>query len=382
MISITVYFDNAATTCVRDEVKDVIVNSMCEDYGNPSSSHLMGRRAKAAVDTARKHIADALGASTDEIYFTSGGTEADNWALLGAAEALPHGGHHMITAISEHEAVRKPSALLERRGWDVTYLRPDKSGRITAEAFAAALREDTALASVMLVNNETGTLNPVADMTRELRRRGLKTLFHTDAVQGFMKLPFTVKTLGVDLVTISAHKIHGAKGVGALYVKKGVRLSPIHIGGAQEKEKRAGTEAVPAIAGFGEAVRLASAEREELGTRVRAVYDFTVTMLREQLPEALILSPGDSPYIMSLSMPGLKSEVLMNCLEADGIYVSKSSACKRGARSHVLEAMELPNKIIDGALRVSFSRFSTKDEVSYFVTRLAAAAKRLGKVMR
>jgi cysteine desulfurase len=377
-----VYFDNAATTRVRGEVRDVIVSMMCENYGNPSSSHLMGRRAKAALDASRRQIAGALGALPEEITFTSGGTEADNWAVLGAAGALPGGGRHLITDLAEHEAVRKSAQLLERRGWDVTYLRPGKDGRITAESFAAALREDTALASVMLVNNETGALNPIADMTRELRRRGLETLFHTDAVQGFMKLPFTVKTLGADLVSVSAHKLHGPKGVGALYARKGVRLTPLLVGGAQEKEKRAGTEAVPAIAGFGEAVRLAGTEREANAESVRAVRELTIRLLREKLPGALILSPGDSPYILSLSLPRLRSEVLMNCLEADGIYVSKSSACKKGARSHVLEAMGLENEVIDGALRVSFSRYSTADEAAYFADRLSAAADRLGKVMR
>ncbi len=367
---------------MHDEVKDIMVKTMCEDYGNPSSTHLMGRRAKAAVESARKTIAGALGAKPDEVFFTSGGTEADNWAVLGAASALPRGGHHMIMAASEHEAVRKPAARLQQQGWDVTYLRPGKDGRITAEAFADALREDTALASVMLVNNETGAVNPVADMTREIRRRGLKTLFHTDAVQGFMKIPFTAKALGADLVSVSAHKIHGPKGVGALYVRKGVRLQPFVLGGPQENNKRAGTESVPAAAGFGEAVRLAASEREAADNAVRAVYDFTAARLLEKLPEALIVSPGDSPYILSISLPPLKSEVMMNCLEADGIYVSKGSACKKGARSYVLEAMGLPNAVIDGTLRVSFSRFSKTEESAYFIDRLTAAAERLGRVMR
>ena len=382
MITITVYFDNAATTRVRDGVADIMVSTMCEDYGNPSSSHEMGRRAKAALDAARKNIAGALGTAPEEVFFTSGGTEADNWAICGAAEALPRGSHHMITALSEHEAVRKSAELLEQRGWEVTYLRPGNDGRITTESFAGALREDTALASVMLVNNETGAINPVADMTREIKRRGLKTIFHTDAVQGFMKIPFTAKALGVDLITLSAHKIHGPKGVGALYARKGVRLKPLLRGGAQEKEKRGGTEAMPAIAGFGEAVRLASAEREATDRSVRDVREFTVKLLCEKLPDTLILSPGDSPYILSISLPRYKSEVLMNCLEEDGIYVSKSSACKKGARSHVLQAMGLPNAVIDGALRVSFSRYSTPAEASYLVGALLRATGKLGKMMR
>ena len=367
---------------MRDEVSRVMVNMMCENYGNPSSSHEMGRRAKAAADLARRQVAGALGASPDELYFTSGGTEADNWAVLGTAEANRHGGRHMITALSEHEAVKKPASLLADRGWDVTYLRPGKDGRIAAEAFAEALREDTSLVSLMLVNNETGAVNPIADMTREVRRRGFRTLFHTDAVQAFMKIPFTVKSLGVDLLSVSAHKLHGPKGIGLLFVKKGARMRPLLVGGAQEGEKRAGTEAVPSIAGFGEAVRLAVSEREATADTVRTVRELTLRLLAEKLPEAVILSPDDSPFILSLSLPGLKSEVLMNCLEADGIYVSKSSACKKGARSHVLEAMGLPAAVIDGALRVSFSRYSTPEEAVYFVDKLSEAAGRLARVMR
>ncbi len=383
-MAITVYFDNASTTRVRDEVKDVMVTMLTECYGNPSSGHIMGRQAKAALDASRKNIAGALGADAAEVCFTSGGTEADNWAVLSGAASAARRGRHIISTHIEHDAVRKPLALLESRGWEVTYLQPDKSGRITAEAFGSALREDTVLTSVMLVNNETGVINPVADMTREIKRRGLKTLFHSDAVQGFMKTPFTVKSLGVDLLTISAHKIHGPKGVGALYIRKGVKRPPLLYGGGQEREMRSGTEALPAIAGFGEAARLALEERGQSAERVRGVYDETVSLLRDKLPQAVILSPGEhrTPYVLSLSLPGYKSEVLMNYLEAEGICVSKSSACKRGARSHVLEAMGLPNDIIDGALRVSFSRYSTIDEAVYFVEKLCDAAGRLYKVLK
>jgi cysteine desulfurase len=366
---------------------------MTENYGNPSSTHTMGRRAKAALDAARENIAGALGADVSEIYFTSGGTEADNWAVLRGAEAMSRRGRHIISTRIEHDAVLKPLAVLESSGWEVTYLQPGKSGRISAEAFASALREDTALASVILVNNETGAINPVEEMTREIKRRGFNTLFHTDAVQGFLKVPFTVKSLGADMISISAHKLHGPKGAGALYIRKGVRLKPLIYGGGQEREMRSGTEALPAISGFGEAVRIASAEREQAAAAVREVYDYTVSLLRDKLPEAVILSPCDSgespgsryahsPYILSLSLPGHKSEVLMNFLEAEGICVAKSSACKKGARSHVLEAMNLPNDIIDGALRVSFSRLSTKDEVAYFVQKLRDAARSLYKALK
>lgn len=349
----------------------------------------MGRQAKAALDLARKNIAGALGANTQELYFTSGGTEANNWAILGTAELCARRGRHIITTQIEHDAILKPSSTLERKGWEVTYLAPDETGKISFETFASALREDTVLASVMLVNNETGAINPIAEMTREIKRRNQNTLFHTDAVQGFMKVPFTVKSLGVDLLSVSAHKIHGPKGIGALYIKSGVKLPPLLFGGGQEREMRSGTEALPSAVGFGEAVRLAASDRESTAAAVRELYEYTASRLRERLPEAVILSQGDaneslgaSPYILSMSLPGYKSEVLMNYLEAEGIYVSKSSACKKGARSHVLAAMKLPANVIDGALRVSFSRFTTKEEAAYFVDSLYAATQRLYKVLK
>ncbi|MEL4105295.1 cysteine desulfurase family protein [Oscillospiraceae bacterium WX1] len=376
----TVYFDNASTTRIHDSVIDVMNETARGDWGNPSSSHALGRHAKKTLETARKALAETLGAKADEIFFTSGGTEADNWALFGAAELLRHGGRHLIISKTEHDAVLKPAARLQSLGWSVTALAPDKTGRITAEAFSEALCEDTAFASVMLVNNETGAVNPIAEMTGEIKRRGLKTLFHSDAVQAFGKIPFSVKTLGVDLLSVSAHKIHGPRGIGALYVKKGLRLPPLFYGGGQEGDRRSGTEPLPLIVGLSTAARLAANDMNAAAAAARALYDRVVSKLHAALPEAVILSPGDCPYILSLSLPGYKSEVLLNVLDGAGICVSKGSACKKGARSHVLEAMRLPNDVIDGALRISFSRFSTADEADYFVTALCAAAARLVKV--
>jgi cysteine desulfurase len=378
----TVYFDNASTTQVCPEAAELMLKTMREDYGNPSSTHAMGRRARDILDIARKNTAGALGAGINEIFFTSGGTEADNWAVFGAAEAFFRRGRHIITTAIEHDAVTKPVKKLESQGWEVTWLKPDQTGRITADAFAAALRDDTSFASVILVNNETGAVNPVQDMTREIKRRGMSTVFHTDAVQAFCKVAVTPKALGADLVTISSHKIHGPKGAGALYIRDGLKLPPLLLGGGQEKEKRSGTEALPAVAGFGEAARLAKDQMDKTTAAMRALYRYTEGLLREKLPQALILSPGDAPHILSLSLPGYKSEVLMNALEAEGIYVSKSSACKKGARSHVLEAMRLPNDVIDGALRVSFSRYSTKEEAGYFVEKLSDAAGKLFKTLK
>ncbi|MCL2151513.1 MAG: cysteine desulfurase [Oscillospiraceae bacterium] len=375
----SIYFDNAATTMVRDEVADVMLRVMRENYGNPSSIHHLGRQAAAELEVARENVAGAFGAQPRDVYFTSGGTESDNWAVLNASETRARAGKHILASAIEHDAVMEPLKKLGNMGWDVTYLAPDGAGRVTADAFAAALREDTVFATVMLVNNETGAINPVSEYSREIKRRGLRTVLHTDAVQGFCKIPLNVKTLGADIVSVSAHKIHGPKGVGALYVKEGVKLSPLIFGGSQEKGKRPGTEALPAIAGFGEAARLGRLEFHDTSEAVRKVRDHAITLLSEQLPEAVIIGAGDSPFLLNLSLPGYKSEVLMSFLDSEGICVSKSSACKKGARSRVLEAMCLKNEVIDGALRVSFSRFNTVEESECFVSTLKCASEKLIK---
>ena len=372
-----VYFDNAATTGVRGEAVDAMLRVMREAYGNPSSAHYMGRRSASELETARKSVADALGARVGEIYFTSSGTEADNWAVFGCAENLSRNGKHIITSSIEHSAVMEPLKKLEQTGWDMTYLAPDADGYIAAEDFAAALREDTAFASIMLVNNETGAINPIGEYSREIKRRRLDTVLHTDAVQGFCKIPLSVKTLGADLVSVSAHKLHGPKGAGAIYIKDGVKLPPMILGGGQERGKRAGTEALPAVVGFGEAARLGGLEQAETFAVVQKLREHVIERLSKELPDAVIISKGGSPFILSLSLPGYKSEVLMSCLEGDGICVSKSAACKKGARSRVLEAMRLKNDVIDGALRVSFSRYNTQAEADYFISSLKNASQRL-----
>ena len=383
MKTMNVYLDNAATTKVSDEAIDAMMYILRTEYGNPSSTHYMGRRASEALSGARKSIADALSAAQNEIYFTSGGTEANNWAILGLAEAFAkRKNRHMITTAIEHNSVHSPVQKIESMGWDVTYLMPDKSGRISPADFGAALREDTAFASIMLVNNETGAINPIHEFAAEIKRRTLNTVLHTDAVQGFCKIPFAVKTLDVDLLTISAHKIHGSKGAGALYVKSGVKLPSFLLGGPHENEKRAGTEALPAAVAFGEAARLGFARREEVAAIVSGLREHIVRRLSAEVPDAVVIgAEGGSPFILNLSLPGHKSEVLMSFLESDGICVSKSSACKKGARSHVLTAMQLPNTVIDGAIRVSFSRYNTPDECEYFVQTLKKASQTLFKAL-
>ena len=371
-----VYFDNAATTIVRDEAIEAMLRVMREKYGNPSSMHHMGRRAASELAAARKNVADALGARPDDVYFTSGGTEANNWAMFGA-ENLARKPGHIITSAIEHDAVMAPLKRLESFGWEITYLMPDGAGRISAESFSEALREDTVFASVMLVNNETGAVNPLGEYSKEIKRRGLGTVLHTDAVQGFCKIPFTLKALGVDIVSVSAHKMHGPKGAGALYIRDGLKLSPLLLGGSQERGKRPGTEVLPAAAGFGASARLGRLELEGALRSVRKLHKHAVHKLSTEIPCATVIGDGDCPFIISLSLPGHKSEVLMSFLDGEGICVSKSSACRKGGRSRVLEAMRLQNDVIDGAIRVSFSRFSTLDEVEYFIKTLKRASETL-----
>ena len=366
------YLDNAATTRVCPEAAQAALAAMTEVYGNPSSTHTKGREAKKLLEGSRAQVAAALGCAPEELVFTSCGSESDNWALLGGAEAMKRRGRHVLSSAVEHDAVRKSLDELEARGFEVTRLRPEKDGSVSAEAVAAALREDTILVSLMLVNNETGAVTDISAVSRALKAAGSAALLHTDAVQGFGKLAFTPKTLGADLVSISGHKIHAPKGVGALYIRGGLRLKPFILGGGQENGRRAGTEALPQIAAFGAAAELAKRGLAENAARMEALREDALARLRPAVPE-LVLIGGGAPHILSLSLPGWRSEVLMNFLEARGVYVSRSSACKKGARSHVLEAMGLPAAVIDGALRVGLSRCTTQEDIAARCDGLIAA---------
>ena len=371
-----IYLDNAATTRVCPAAAEAAMRAMTEVYGNPSSTHRVGREARRLLEDSRKQIAAALGCASGEVFFTSGGTEADNWALLSGSELARRTGRHIISSQTEHDAVRRSLDVLERRGFNVTRLAPDETGAIPVDAVAAALRPDTALVSLMLVNNETGAINDIAAVSRLLRRQKSAALLHTDAVQGFLKTPFSPKRLGADLVSISGHKIHAPKGVGALYIRQGLRLPPLLSGGSQENGLRPGTEPLPAIAAFGAAAAEASAQMAEYLPRMQQLRQYCADTLRAHLP-GVVLIPGGAGHILSFSLPGYRSEVLMNFLEARGISVSKSSACKKGGRSHVLEAMGLPAAVIDGALRVGLSRFTTQKELDTLCLALSEAAASL-----
>ncbi len=371
-----IYLDNAATTRVCPEAADAAYRVMTECYGNPGSTHKLGRGARAVLDDSRQKLAAALGCTAKEVFFTSGGTESDNWAILEGAYLQRRVGKHIISSAVEHDAVRKPLEKLEREGYEITLLAPDSTGAIGADSVREALREDTALVTLMMVNNETGAVTDIAGIAKMLRARKSKALFHTDAVQGFLKEPFSAKTLGADMISVSGHKVHAPKGIGALYIRQGVKL-PAHIlGGGQEDGLRSGTEPLPQIAAFGEAARIAKAALPGTNERLTALRAQCVRSLTDTVPDIVFLGGGSS-HILSLSLPGYRSEVLMNYLEAKGIYVSKSSACKRGRRSHVLEAMGVPDKVIDGALRVSFSRYTSEEECAAFCAALAAARREL-----
>ena len=374
-----IYLDNAATTRVSPEAAVLAAEVMTAGYGNPSSTHALGREAKKCLDTARSRVARALGCSPRELFFTGSGTESDNWAIRMGAHQMRHQGRHVISSLTEHDAVRRSLDALEQAGFIVTRLAPGPDGAVSPEAVAEALREDTVLVSLMLVNNETGSVTDVAGVSRALRRAGSRALLHTDAVQGFLKVPCVPRELGADLVSISGHKIHAPKGVGALYIRQGLHLPPFVLGGGQEEGLRAGTEALPSIAAFGMAAEQEAASGA--AARMEALRQAILSRLTAELPE-LRVNGGGAPHILSLALPGWRSEVLLNWLDGQGVCVARSSACKKGRRSHVLEAMGLPPAVIDGSVRVSLSRYTTEEEAEKFCALLVQGARSLARRVR
>ena len=365
-----IYLDNSATTQPCEACVRVMTELLTDCWGNPSSVHAHGIAAHHRLRQAREQVASALGAEPDRVFFTSGGTEADNWAIFSAAERLGKRGHHIVTTAVEHHAVLHPMQKLEAKGFEVTYLQPDREGNITVDALKKALRPDTILVSVMMVNNETGAVMPIADMVRATRRLSPLALFHTDAVQGFLKVPFRARTLGADMISVSAHKIHAAKGTGALYIRPGLPLPPFLCGGGQESNYRSGTENMPGICGFGAACADTDAKAEI--AHMAHLRDLTREALAG-IDGLVLIGSQQAPHIVNLSLPGLRSQGIINCLQSEGIYVSAGSACSKGHRSHVLEAMGLPPAVIDGSIRVSFSRDNTEADVSALCQALAHA---------
>lgn len=369
-----IYLDHAATTKVCDAAVQAAVNRMTVQFGNPSSRHPLGMEAAALLKRDRKMVADALGCLPEEVYFTSGGTEGDNWAIEAALQQNRRVGKHIITTMLEHAAVLEPLKALEQKGYEVTYLQPAETGNIPVSAVEAALREDTALISMMLVNNETGVVLPVREVAQLLKRKKSRALLHTDAVQGFLKMPFAPKDLGVDLLTVSGHKVHAPRGVGALYVRRGLRIGPLLRGGGQENGLRSGTEPTPQIAGFAAACALGKEALKENIAHMHQLKSYALEKLLAALPQMKCIGQGEAPHILCVSLPGYKSEVLVRVLGDLGVCVSAGSACHRGKASHVLEQMKLTPKEREGAFRISFSHESTKDEVDQLCAALVQAA--------
>ena len=362
-----IYLDNSATTKPCPEAVEAVNQALTQQWGNPSALYGFGIEAAHDLRAARQQIAAALGAEPDRVFFTSGGTEADNWAILGTVKRLGKRGKHIITTAIEHHAILNCTKELESQGYRVTYLKPDSQGRITVEALKAALTPDTILVSVMMVNNEVGSVSPIRELARLTHRICPDAVFHTDAVQGFLKIPFQAKTLGADLISVSSHKVHGPKGAGALYVSPRLKsFPPLLLGGGQEGGYRSGTEATPAIFGFAAACRAVSATFREDTARERALLEDLVEKL-SALPGVRINGCHEAPHILSLSVPGVPVQNTINLLQDAHICVSAGSACAKGHRSHVLTAMNADPEVIDGAFRISLCRDTTAEELDIFL---------------
>ncbi len=353
------YLDNAATTRVCPEAARAALEVMTEGFGNPSSGHAAGRAAAARVAEDRAVVAQRLGCAAEELYFTSCGTEGDNWSIRAAMEFNKRRGRHIVVSAIEHSAVLEPVRALAAQGCEVTYLKPDKSGRIRCEDLQAALRPDTALVSLMLVNNELGTLQPVRQAAEAIRRSGCPALLHTDAVQAFLKVPFTPAELGADLLTVSGHKIRAPKGIGVQYVRRGLEPSPLLLGGGQEQGRRPGTEPTAQIAALAAACR---AWDDSFPAHLSALKQYALETLAA-VPGLEVVSAGDAPHICAVSLPGYPSEMLVRDLSDQGVSVSSGSACHKGKPSHVFAALGLPKRTLMGVLRISFSPENTRADV-------------------
>ncbi len=364
-----IYFDNSATTQVCEESAEKVMYMMRECWGNPSSLHSFGYKAEKELSAARAAVAAKLSCEPREIYFTSGGTEANNLAVIGGAEAKKRFGNRIVTTAIEHASVLSAMEQLEKQGFEVIYLQPDETGNIPESAISEAINNKTILVSMMSVNNETGAILPLKAVASAIKRAKAPALFHVDNVQGFGKLKLQPKKLGVNLMTVSSHKVHGPKGAGALFMAQGTRISPRQFGGGQEKAFRPGTEAVPAICGFGAAVKALPNEMVEEAV-IREIRD-TLKAELQAVPEISINSPEDAlPYILNFSCGKIRSETMLHFLETKEIFVSSGSACAGGKASHVLHAMGLPAERIDSSVRVSFSRYNTPDQVAHFIDAL------------
>lgn len=368
--------DNSATTCVCDGAIEKMTCMLKEKYGNPSSLHQKGIEAEKEMTRAREAIAKVLSVDKGEIYFTSGGTEANNLAVFGTVRARKRTGDKIVTTAVEHASVLEAVAALEKEGFEAVYLRPGRDGTITPQQLTEAIDSRTVLVSMMLANNETGALYPVEAARKAIIRNSSPALLHCDAVQAFGKIPVKPRRMGVDLLTVSAHKIHGPKGTGAIYIKHGARIAPCLFGGEQEGRIRPGTQAVPLIAGFGAAV-----EEIDLSCmqRIEELYRYCKEKAALLTNVVVNSQDGGLPYIFNFSVLGFRSETMLHYLAANGVFVSSGSACAKGKKSHVLTALGLDRQRSDSALRVSFSRYTTKEEIDRFFEVLQEGRKVLAK---
>lgn len=375
----TAYLDNSATTQPCGQCIDKINEMLQNNFGNPSSLHALGLEAHRTVEKAREALANSIGAEDkNQIFFTSGGTEANNLAIFGSAYANRRKGNRIVTTAIEHESVLESINQLEKEGFEIVKLVPNIFGEISTEQIRDAINSNTILVSIMLVNNEVGSIMPISEIKKAVKAVKAPANIHVDAVQAYGKIPVKVQKLNVDLLTVTAHKIHGTKGIGALYIKKGTPLTPRIFGGEQEKRIRPGTEASPLIAGFGgaiEALPVLSLSTEN----VTAIRDYTLEMIKN-VPEIRVNSGANaSPYIVNMAIAGIRSQTLIQDLSSRGVYVSNGSACAKGKKSHVLTAMGLPSQVIDSSIRLSFSRFTTKDEIDLFVSEVKKSIEKLAK---
>ena len=365
-----IYLDNSATTKPCAEAVAAMTAALTENWGNPSALYGFGIDAAKLLRTARMQVAAAMGAEPDRVFFTSGGTEADNWALFSTAKRFGKKKKHIITTAIEHHAILHAMQELEHQGFEVTYLQPDGEGRITLLQLKEALRPDTFLVSIMMVNNEAGSVMPIAQMAKLVHKLNPDAVFHTDAVQGFLKVPFQAKSLGADLISVSSHKVHGPKGAGALYISPRLKSFPaLLVGGGQENNFRSGTEGTPAIFGFAAACGVGAATLKADIDREKALLSYAIEKI-SCMEGIRINGAHEAPHILSLSVPGVPTQNTLNLLQEDGICISAGSACAKGHRSHVLSAMNLPPEVIDGAFRVSISRETTREEIDQLLKSL------------
>ena len=374
-----IYMDNGATTRVTEPVFEAMQPYFCEIYGNPSSAHNFGYVSRHAVDAAREQVARAINADVNEIYFTGCGTESDNWAVRGAAYENLKKGRHIITTAIEHHAILHTCAQLEKEGFEVTYLPVDEYGFVTPEQLDAAIRPDTTLVSIMTANNEIGTIEPIAELAAVCKKHGV--LFHTDAVQAIGSVKIDVKAMGIDMLSMSGHKFHAPKGIGVLYIRKGVRLQQFMNGGAQERNRRAGTENLASIVGIGKAIELATADIDAHNAQLSAIRDHMIDRILKEIPFTRLNGHPTTrlPGNVNVCFRFIEGESLLMLLDAKGIAGSSGSACTSGSLdpSHVLLAIGLPHEIAHGSLRLSLSEENTMEEADYVVDALVEIVSRL-----